>query len=57
MQVFRDDYDPVGLWAERMGVLSQALQNTSNIFACTGLYDTRGRAKDGITALVQDALP
>jgi hypothetical protein len=57
VQVFRDDYLPIGLWAERQGVLSEDLYNVSNIFACMGLYDVNGQAKAGITDLWRNALP
>ena len=57
VQVFRDDYDPIGPWAERQGVLPEELYNVSNIFACMGLYDINGQEKAGITDLWQDALP
>jgi len=56
VQVFRDDYDPIGLWAERLGVLPEDLYNVNNIFPCMGLYDNSDRAKDDITDLWQDAL-
>lgn len=57
VQVSRDDYDPIGLWAERQGVLPENLYNVNNIFPCMGLYDDNGQVKDGITAIWQDALP
>jgi hypothetical protein len=57
VQVFRDDYYPIGLWAERQGVLSENLYNVNNIFPCMGLYDDNGQAKAGITDLWQDAFP
>jgi len=57
VQVFRDDYLPIGLWAERQGVLPEDLYNVNNIFPCMGLYDDNGRTKDPITDIWQDALP
>jgi hypothetical protein len=57
VQVFRNDYDPIGLWAERQGVLPEDLYNVNNIFPCMGLYDVNGQAKAGITDLWQNALP
>jgi hypothetical protein len=57
VQVFRDDYDPIGLWAERQGVLPENLYNVNNIFPCMGLYDANGQVKPTITDLWQDALP
>ncbi len=57
VQVFRDDYDPIGLWAERQGVLPENLYNVNNIFPCMGLYDDIGQVKDTITDIWQDALP
>jgi hypothetical protein len=57
VQVFREDYDPIGLWAERQGVLPEDLYNVNNIFPCMGLYDNMGQTKAGITDLWQDALP
>jgi hypothetical protein len=57
VQVFRDDYDPIGPWVERLGVLPEDLYNVNNIFPCMGLYDINGRDKDGITDLWQNALP
>ena len=57
MQVFREDYDPIGLWAERQGVLSEDLYNVNNILPCMGLYGDMGQTKAGITDLWQDALP
>jgi hypothetical protein len=57
VQVFRDDYDPIGLWAERQGVLPEDLYNVNNIFPCMGLYDDNGQPKPVITELWQDALP
>jgi hypothetical protein len=57
VQVFRNDYDPIGLWAERQGVLTEDLYNVNNIFPCMGLYDDNGQPKPGITDLWQDALP
>ena len=57
VQVFRNDYDPIGLWAERQGVLPENLYNVNNIFPCMGLYDDNGQPKPGITDLWLDALP
>jgi hypothetical protein len=57
VQVFRDDYDPIGLWAERQGVLPENLYNVNNIFPCMGLYDDAGQPKPDITDLWLDALP
>ncbi len=57
VQVFRDDYYPIGLWAERQGVLPEDLYNVNNIFPCMGLYDDQGQVKSGITDIWQDALP
>ena len=57
VQVFRDDYNPIGLWAERQGVLPQDLYNVNNIFPCMGLYDDQGQVKDIITDIWRDALP
>jgi hypothetical protein len=57
VQVFRDDYYPIGLWAERQGVLPENLYNVNNIFPCMGLYDDKGLVKDIITKIWQDALP
>jgi hypothetical protein len=57
VQVFRDDYYPLGLWAVRQGVLPEDLFNVNNIFPCMGLYDDNGQVKDGITDIWQDALP
>ena len=55
--VVRDDYYPIGLWAERQGVLPEDLYNVNNIFPCMGLYDDNGQDKAGITDLWQNALP
>jgi hypothetical protein len=57
VQVFRDDYYPIGLWAERQGVLPENLYNVNNIFPCMGLYDDNGQVKDPITDIWQNALP
>ena len=57
VQVFRDDYYPIGLWAERQGVLPENLYNVNNIFPCMGLYDDAGQPKPDITELWLDALP
>jgi hypothetical protein len=57
VQVFRDDYYPIGLWAERQGVLPENLYNVNNIFPCMGLYDDNGQVKAGITDIWQNALP
>ncbi|MGB5746284.1 MAG: hypothetical protein WBM69_04835 [Desulfobacterales bacterium] len=57
VQVFRNDYYPIGLWAERQGVLPENLYNVNNIFPCMGLYDDNGQVKDGITDIWQNALP
>ncbi len=57
VQVFRDDYDPIGLWAERQGVLPENLYNVNNIFPCMGLYGANGQVKDPITNIWQNALP
>jgi hypothetical protein len=57
VQVFRDDYYPIGLWAEREGVLPENLYNVNNIFPYMGLYDDNGQVKDPITDIWQDALP
>jgi hypothetical protein len=57
VQVFRDDYDPIGLWAERQGVLPENLYNVNNIFPCMGLYDDTGQPKPTITDLWLDTLP
>ena len=57
VQVFRDDYLPIGLWAERQGVLPENLYNVNNIFPCMGLYDDTGQIKDPITDIWLDALP
>ena len=57
VQVFRDDYYPIGLWTVRQNVLPEDLFNVNNIFPCMGLYDDNGQVKDGITAIWQDALP
>jgi hypothetical protein len=57
VQVFRDDYYPIGLWAERQGVLPENLYNVNNIFPCMGLYDDKGQVKAGITDLWQETLP
>jgi hypothetical protein len=57
VQVFWDDYYPIGLWAERQGVLPENLYNVNNIFPCMGLYDDNGQVKDPITDIWQNALP
>ena len=57
VQVFRDDYYPIGLWAERQGVLPENLYNVNNIFPCMGLYDDTGQPKPDITDIWLDALP
>jgi len=57
VQVFRNDYYPIGLWAARQGVLPEDLYNVNNIFPCMGLYDDNGQAKSGITDIWQNALP
>jgi len=49
VQVFRNDYLPIGLWAERQGVLPENLYNVNNIFPCMGLYDDTGQPKDPVT--------
>jgi hypothetical protein len=30
--VYRNDYDPIGLWAARQGILPENLYNVNNIF-------------------------
>jgi hypothetical protein len=57
VQVFRNEYDPIGLWAERQGVLTEDLYNVNNIFPCMGLYDDSGQPKSDITSLWKNALP
>ena len=57
MHFFRKDYDPIGLRAERQGVLPENLYNVNNIFPCMGLYDDNGQPKPGIIDLWLDALP
>jgi hypothetical protein len=57
VQVFRDDYYPLGLGTVHQGVLPEDLFNVNNIFPCMGLYDDNGQVKDGITGIWQDALP
>ena len=57
VQVYRDDYYPIGLWAERQGVLPEDLYNVNNIFPCMGLYDDSGQPKPGITEIWKNALP
>jgi hypothetical protein len=57
VQVFRDDYDPIGLWAARQGVLPENLYNVNNVFACMGLYDDTGQPKPDITDHWLDAQP
>jgi hypothetical protein len=57
VQVFRNDYYPIGIWAARQGVLPEDLYNVNNTFPCMGLYDDNGQAKGGITGIWQDALP
>lgn len=57
VQVFRDDFYPLGLWTVRQDVLSEDLFNVNNTFTCMGLYDDNGQVKDGIIDIWQDALP
>jgi hypothetical protein len=57
VQVYRDDYEPLGLWTARQGVLPENLYNVNNAFPCMGLYDVNGQVKDGITEIWQNALP
>jgi len=57
VQVFRNDYDPIGLWAGRQGVLPENLYNVNNIFPCMDLNDDNSQPKPGITDLWLDALP
>jgi hypothetical protein len=57
VQVFRDDYYPLGFWTVRQGVLPEDLFNVNNNFTCMGLYDDNGQVKDGIIDIWQDALP
>jgi hypothetical protein len=57
VQVFLRDYNPLGLWTVRQGVLPENLYNIYNIFPCMGLYDENGQVKDGVTEIWQDALP
>jgi hypothetical protein len=57
VQVYRNDYEPIGLWTARQGVLPEALYNVNNAFPCMGLYDVDGRVKEGITEIWQNALP
>jgi hypothetical protein len=57
VQVYREDYDPIGLWAVRQGVMSENLYNVNNIFPCMGLYDDNGQVKEPVTEIWQEALP
>jgi len=57
VQVFLHDYNPLGLWTVRQGVLPEYLYNIFNIFTCMGLYDENGQVKDGVTHIWLDALP
>ena len=57
VQVFRDDYYPLGLWTVRQSVLPEDLFNVNNTFTCMGLYNDNGQVKDGIIDIWQDALP
>ena len=57
MPVFQDDCYPIGLWAERQGVLPENLYNVNNVFPGMGLDDANGQARAGITGLWLDALP
>lgn len=57
VQVFREDYEPLGLWVERQGVMPENLYNVNNVFTCMGLYDDAGQVKGTVTDLWQEALP
>jgi hypothetical protein len=56
VQVFLDDYYPLGLWTVRRGVWPENLYNINNTFPCMGLYDENGQVKDGVTDIWLDAL-
>jgi hypothetical protein len=49
VQVYLQDYYPIGPWTVNQGVLSESLYNIFNIFPCMGLYDENGMVKESVT--------
>ncbi len=56
VQVFLNDYEPLGLWTLRQEVLDPSTYNAFNTFTCMGLLDRNGQPKAGVTGTWLEAL-
>lgn len=54
---FLRDYDPLGLWTVRQGVMSEGDNSLLNNWPCSGILDKDGQPKPGITDLWRQYLP
>ena len=51
VQSFSNDYEAIGPWTVRIGLLDADLFSLFNSFAYMGIYDTQGSSKAGVTEI------